>query len=105
MSNKNWTDITEANSRFASFEKVHSTEGTQYRYLLEEVNKGWDRPHNWVLSIFAPDGDAYTGWADAPVWQEKFYLNMHHNTPQQAQHMSDTTLTVEAVKAINELSA
>ena len=33
MSNKNWTDITEANSRFASFEKVHSTEGTQYRYL------------------------------------------------------------------------
>ena len=101
MSTKTWTDISEQGSRFASFQKTHTIQGVEYLYLLEEVNKTWDLPHNWTLSVFEPDLDSVSGWVELPTWQDKFYLNVHHNTSQQAQHLSDTTLTVEIVEALN----
>lgn len=45
---------------------------SEFNLRLEEVNKRWDRPFNWRLTVSEVGGKS--------VKVENFYLNVDHNT-------------------------
>lgn len=76
-----WNDISDKNSSFKTFTLDG---GKDNSILLEEVNKGWDRPFHFIMSLFNTklidiDGVVY------PIKNETLYLSIDEFSYETAQ--------------------
>jgi hypothetical protein len=86
--NMNWMDVSETNSRFITLIKTVKKTKVLFTHvftaLLEEVNKSWDLPFNWRITLIDKSEDF-----DKEVLRETFYLNINANNIGTAQLRAD----------------
>jgi hypothetical protein len=79
-----WTDVSEVIiNKWAIFTRAETNIGLRHPVTisLEEINKRWDRPSNWAVTISEHDGNV--------LMHERFYLNVESFSAENAQKRAD----------------
>jgi len=86
----NWKNISDKKSAFLTFSVMmnkmvkmpdESEKEESYSLCLEEVNKGWDRPFNWKITVSDLFGEVLA--------EDTFYLDVNTWSPTKAKTVSE----------------